>query len=196
MTDALSIHPATPDRCKDVLQLFGPNGAYSNCWCTWWLISGREFAEATPAARKNMLETLVDDGKEPGLLAYREGEAVGWVAVGPRQRYARMMSPRATVNGPIDFDDPGWVINCFYIPRTHRGRGIASALTTAAVDFAFERGATHVVAHPVDTEGATRGAADLFVGTLAMFLAAGFTEVERRRGRPVVRIDPPAVSVS
>ena len=191
MPQRLSYSPATADRWDDVRSLFGPNGAYSNCWCTWWILTGPQFDRATPEERRSVLEALCAEGSAPGILAYEEDRPVGWVAVGPRERYARMMSPRARVNGPLDFADPGWVVNCFYIPTRERGHGIASGLLGEAVGFAFDRGANYVTGHPIDVEeGAGPGAAGLFVGTLSMFLRAGFVEVERRGGRPVVRIDP------
>lgn len=192
MADApFSCLPVTPERNDDLVELFGPNGAYSNCWCTWWILRSREFDEHTPEERRGILERLVSEGSEPGLLAYDGARPVGWVAVGPRRRYARMMSPRARVYGPLGEDDPGWVVNCFYVPRPERGRGVASALLDAAVGFAFDRDAAFVVGHPVDTDVSDPGAAALYVGTLTMFLDAGFTEVERRGTRPVVRLEPP-----
>jgi hypothetical protein len=50
-----------------------------------------------------------------------------------------------------------------------------------------------VEAYPIDTAGGKRSSADLYTGTLAMFERAGFEEVARRGGRPIVRR---AVSVS
>jgi hypothetical protein len=44
-----------------------------------------------------------------------------------------------------------------------------------------------VEAYPIDTGGARRSSADLYTGTLAMFERAGFEEVARRSGRPIVR---------
>jgi len=186
---ALSCHPVTPDRWGDLEQLFGPNGAYSNCWCTWWILSNRQWSAAQPAERRALLHDLTSEGAVPGILAYEEDSPVGWVAVGPRQRYARMMSTRAPVNGPLDLDDPGWVVNCFYVPSDLRGHGIAGGLLGAAVDFAFGAGATYLAGHPVDTTDQGRRTADLFVGTLSMFLEAGFSEIGRRGRRPVVRLD-------
>ncbi len=187
----LTFAPVTAGRWNDLAGLFGPNGAYSNCWCTWWVFTGREFDQATPDERRVVLHTLVAEGARPGILAYEGDRPVGWVAVGPRERYHRMMSARARVYGPLDRDDPGWVINCFFIPHAKRGQGIATGLLSAAVSFAFEQGATYVTGHPVDVSDTGPGAAALYVGTLSMFLDAGFTEVERRSGRPVVRIDRP-----
>jgi len=193
---SLIYRPATPDTWDDLVELFGPSGAYSNCWCTWWILPSRAWEAAKPEERRDILHELTAEGREPGILAYDGPAPVGWVSVGPRTRYARMMSPRAWVNGPLDFDNPGWVVNCFFVPREHRGDGIAAGLLRAAVEFAFDLRATYLVGHPIDAEESKPGAATLFPGTLSMFLAAGFTEVERRGTRPVVRLDRPTHSRS
>ena len=179
--------PVTPDRWEDLLALFGPNGAYSNCWCTWWILRAKEWDQATPEERRSILEDLVSGGDEPGILAYQGGEPVGWCAVGPRERYARMMSPRSTTYRPLD-DEPGWMINCFFVAKGHRRRGVARALLEAAVAHAFARGATRIDAYPIDPDRQQATTASSFVGTLEMYLGAGFDEVTRIRNRPVVRI--------
>ena len=189
--DGLEIRPVTPERWDDLERLFGPNGAYSNCWCTWWVLPGKEWDGTAPAARRAILQRLVAEGAEPGLLAYLDGGPAGWCAVGPRARYARMMSPRSRTFRPLD-DRPSWVINCFYIAGTARRRGVAAALLAAAVEYAFAHGAERIEAYPIDP-GATRpNAANLFVGWLPAFLAAGFVEVGRVGDRPVVRLERPA----
>jgi hypothetical protein len=53
---------------------------------------------------------------------------------------------------------------------------VAAVLLDAAVDFAQERGAEVVEAYPIDTAGAKRSSE-----------RAGFEEVARRGGRPIVR---------
>ncbi len=182
----MAIHPVTPDRWNDVLELFGENGAYSNCWCTWWLLTGKAWDAASKDERRELLHSKVETGHEPGLLAYRDGRPVGWCAVGPRDRYARLNSPRARVYKRID-DADTWVINCFFIHRDHRGTGVATALLDAAVAHAERRGATIVEGYPIDREAKPSRSADLFVGTLTMFRDAGFEEVNRVGDRPLVR---------
>lgn len=182
---SVEVHPVTVDRWPDLLALFGPNGAYSNCWCTWWILPGKQFASALPGDRRALLEDLVRADETPGLLAYRDGKAVGWCAVGPRQRYSRMMSLRSPVYRPIDDPAGNWVINCFFVARAERRLGVARALLAAAIDFGFRNGATSIDAYPLpDT---THGAASLYVGTVSMFTDAGFQEVARLRGRPLMR---------
>jgi GNAT superfamily N-acetyltransferase len=181
----MEIVPVTADRWDDLLALFGTNGAYSNCWCTWWILTGKEFGEARPEERREILEGLVLSDQEPGLLAYRDGRPVGWCAVGPRQRYTRMMSNRSLVYKPPDELAGGWVINCFYIHRSERGNGVATALLDAAVEFAFKNNATAIDAYPLaDT---SHGSASLYVGTRSMFEGAGFEEIDRIKERPVMR---------
>jgi GNAT superfamily N-acetyltransferase len=127
---------------------------------------------------------LVDEGAEPGLLAYAGDRPVGWVAVAPRAEYGRMQrSPKLK---PVD-DVPVWMVSCFYIDRRHRGTGVATALLDAAVTHARRQGAEAIEGVPIDTRGQAKAAAGMYTGSLAMFEAAGFTEIERRGGRPIVR---------
>ena len=188
MAAQYEIHPVTPDRWDDLRALFGPTGAYSNCWCTWWVLTNRDWNEAGADGRRALIEGMVAAGEVPGLLAYARGEPVGWVAVGPRERYARMMSPRSRAFKPLD-ELPSWVINCFFVHRDWRGRGVATALLAAAVGHARAGGAARIDGHPKDTSIKTTPNAELFVGSLRMFIDAGFREIERRGERPVVRLE-------
>ncbi len=182
----MEIHPVAPERWEDLATLFGSNGAYSNCWCTWWLLTGKEFASARPEERRAALAELVHSGAEPGLLAYQEGRPVGWCAVGPRTRFTRMMSQRSRVYRPVGDPEANWVINCFFIARKERGKGIASALLKEAVRFAFSRGASTIDGYPLPDD-TSAGAASLYVGSVSMFTRAGFREINRVNNRPLMR---------
>jgi len=90
-------------------------------------------------------------------------------------------------------EDPGvWWVTCFAVDSRHRRSGVGSALLKAAVEFAREHGATAVEGHPVDVaalSAARVGGSGIFTGTVAMFSAAGFTEVARTYPtRPVMRL--------
>jgi GNAT superfamily N-acetyltransferase len=150
----------------------------------WWRVSAAEFSDEAGAGLRRRFEALVAEGREPGLLAYRQGQPVGWVAVAPRDEFGRMQ--RSPTAKPVD-DTPVWAINCFYIDRDHRRTGVARTLLDSAVAFARQRGAVAVEGIPIDTEGGRRQSADVFTGTLAMFHQAGFVEIARRGARPVVR---------
>jgi len=182
----IEIHPVTADRRADLLVLFGEKGAYSHCWCTWYLLTNKAFNVASPAERKTILLGQVDGGLEPGLLAYREGVPVGWCAVGPRERYARMNAPRAISHKPID-NQPAWVISCFYIDKQHRNTGVATALLAATVDHARSRGADLLEGFPWDKPMIDDSWGTMFVGSRKMFANAGFDLVEHRGKRAVMR---------
>lgn len=186
----LEIRPVTADRWQELGALFGPSGAFSHCWCTWWRQTGGEFArgiEDRGAGNRALMQSLVEAGSEPGLLAYRDGQPVGWVSVAPRQQYGRVLRSRR-IGPPAEeaADERVWSVVCFWIPRAERGKGVATALLDGAVDHARARGATTLEAYPVDASGGRQPAANLFTGTLAMFLRAGFREVDRPRGVQLV----------
>jgi len=187
---AIEVRPVTADRWEDLAALFGPSGAFSHCWCTWWRQTSAEFTagiEDHGAGNLSLMHSIVEAGSEPGLLAFRGDTPVGWVSVAPRPQYGRILRSRRI--GPPEgeaADESVWSVVCFWIPRTERGKGLAVALLDAAVERARERGATVVEAYPVDTEGGHHPAANLFTGTLAMFKRAGFSEVGKPRGSQLV----------
>ena len=190
----LEFHPLTPDRLTDLANLFGQGGDPKWCWCSFFRVRNADFANATPATNRQVLERAVDstaaDGRNPGLIAYRDGEPIGWVSLGPRDDYERLKHSK--VLAPID-DKPVWSIVCFVVARSARKQGVAQALLDAAVDYAREHGATLLEAYPVETDGARVPAAHAYKGTVGMFARAGFEVAERRQFnrtspvRPIVR---------
>ncbi|WP_051138825.1 GNAT family N-acetyltransferase [Agromyces italicus] len=80
-----------------------------------------------------------------------------------------------------DLSDPGiWAVSCFVVPRAYRKRGVGKALAEAAVDFARANGARLVEGYAIDPSTHPKiAAADLFHGTVSMFVGAGFAEVAR-----------------
>lgn len=190
----LEIVPLTGERLPDLAALFGQGGDPKWCWCAFFRLRNVDFSSATPASNRGVLEEAVDrleaEGRAPGLVAYRDGEAVGWVSLGPRDDYARLQHSK--VLAPID-EKPVWSIVCFVVARRVRGQGIAAELLDAAVDYARDHGATLLEAYPVETDGGRVPAAQAFKGTRDMFEGAGFSVAERRQAnraspvRPIVR---------
>jgi len=128
----------------------------------------------------------VASGETTGLLAYRAGVPVGWVAVAPRSAYPRIL--RSPTIAPLDADEPGvWSISCFFVGRKHRGEGVADELLDAAIAFAAERGATAVEGYPAETGGVRGSSGDYFTGTVNQFARAGFAIQERAKpGKRIV----------
>ena len=104
----MRIEPVTAERWDDLERLFGPNGAYSDCWCTWWTWRSAGVGPAPPgAAAGASCDARCVDGREPGLLAYDGDEPVGWCAVAPRESYARLTSPGPGRTGASTSGRPG-----------------------------------------------------------------------------------------
>jgi len=181
----LSVYPLTPDRWDDLERLFGPNGADGGCWCMWNRQTGREFEQHRGDDNRAAFAGIVAAGPPPGLLAYEDGDPVGWVSVGPRQQYGRLQ--RSWVTKPVD-DMPVWGINCFVVDRQHWGEGVAQRLLEEAVAYAAAQGAEAVEGCPVDPHEERIAGASGWPGLAAMFRRAGFVEIARRREtRPVMR---------
>ncbi|RUX32466.1 GNAT family N-acetyltransferase [Mesorhizobium sp. M2A.F.Ca.ET.042.01.1.1] len=145
--------------------LFEQPGAPKYCWCMAWRHSSREHIPNDE--KKRMMMALIDAGTPVGIVAELDGKPVGWCSVAPRETYRKLSKQQ-------DDSETGiWSIVCFYVPRTLRGGGLASALLDAAIDHAFARGARIVEAYPVDEPAPSYR----FMGFCDMFVARGFHEV-------------------
>ena len=151
----------------------------------WWRLSRSEWNRGKGEGNRKAFRKLVSSGAKPGVLAYADGEPVGWCAIAPREQYPRLNSSR--ILKPID-DQPVWSVTCFFVARGFRHQGLSTAVLKAAVDFARARGAKIVEGYPHETKKAT---ADVFVytGLVSAFQKAGFKEVARRsKTRPIMRM--------
>lgn len=178
----LAVRPVTARRFADVEAVFGPNGGVQGCWCMYWRRPG-----GWKDNEKNHRRLRVRSAQTPppGLLGYLQGDPVGWVQVGRRSEFERLERSKAL--GAID-DQPVWSVNCFFIHRAARRRGVARGLLVAAIEFASAHGASVLEGYPVD--GPRKGSTDYYTGTLGLFERAGFIEVARRQPeRPIVRLD-------
>jgi len=179
----LTFSPATAERWAALEDLFGRAGASNGCWCMYWRV-GPRYRDRPREENKRDLEQLTASGQPPGLLAFEGRVAVGWCELAPRNSLEWLASGKYF--SPID-DLPVWSVPCFYVRRTHRGRGVMDALIDAATQAAASAGAPALEAYPVDTAvpGHTR---NLFCGVASAFARHGFQVVARRRpDRPVLR---------
>ncbi|MGO4147550.1 GNAT family N-acetyltransferase [Paenarthrobacter sp. YAF11_1] len=189
--DAIRLETA-PASWAAVEELFGTKGEPSRCWCRWFALAGKEWDTTSADDRKEMLKSAFSAEPAPGVMAFRNGDPVGWCAVEPRAAYGRLKrSPVLRADTPAATDDTAlWAISCFVVAPSHRRTGVSSALLAAAVNHAFTNGAEVLEAYPVDTRLRTKAtSSDLYHGTLSLFRAAGFSPVsESVPGRPVVRL--------
>ncbi len=181
----LTVEPLTCERLGDFEALFGPRGACGGCWCMWWRLSASEFRRQRGEGNRKAMRALVAGGEVPGLLAYLDGEPVGWCCVGPRTAFPRLA--RSRVLAAVD-EAPVWSVVCFFVARRARRQGVMGKLLEGAVAHACRAGAQMVEGYPVAPRQRVTADAFAFTGLLGPFLAAGFVEVARRSPtRPIVR---------
>ena len=193
----VDVRPVTSETWDALADLFREGGDPRWCWCQYWRLRSKDFSAAkVPELRERLHEKAMSQ-QPPGLLAFDGDRAVGWVSIGPRTDYERIV--RSRVIPTID-DRPVWSIVCFAVSPTARGRGVARALLEGAIAYAGERGAVALEAYPVRVgDGEAIHPESAFSGTLPMFERAGFRVVADRasdpsssRQRVVVRRELPA----
>src|SRR5215469_10342910 len=206
MTD-LTIRPLTAEQWPALEDLFGKAGASNGCWCMYWRIGPRYRSRPREDNKEDLARLAAAGsagaagaggapgaggaagaagatGTAPGLLAFDGGVAVGWCELAPRADLGWLARTRY-LQPPDDL--PVWSVPCFYVRRTHRGRGVTDALIAAAISAASAAGAPALEAYPVDiaVPGHTR---NLFPGTASTFARHCFGVVARHKpDRPVMR---------
>lgn len=170
----LDIRPLTDETFPSLAGLFEHEGGTDPrwCWCMYWRLRAKDMSASTTAANRDRLRALADGDRPPGLVALDvDGRAVGWVSLGPRTDFERLVRSRTI---PSVDDAPVWSIVCFVVGRRERGRGIAKALLDAAIEYAREHGAPAIEAYPVDPGDGRVADWAAYRGTLALFRSAGF----------------------
>ena len=153
--------------------MVGPKRPDANvCWCLSYRIPAKENVALTGPARGELVERLCRQDPPPGVLAYDGGELVGWAGVHPRADTGFARSRKIPHVDDLDV----WSVWCIRVRPGHRGRGISHSLLAGAVDFARGHGAPAIEGYPVDNAGATVDLTMAYVGTRALFEAAGFTK--------------------
>ncbi len=189
--------PANEASWEDLESIFGRRGQAARCQCQRYKLAPGESFRSSPAeerAARLRRQTRCDDlesGTTSGLVAYLDGEPVGWCAVEPRTAYTGLVrnnrvpwAGRAQdkANGSI------WAVTCLLTRAGYRKRGISRILARAAVEFARGRGARALEAYLMTTKKAIRE--ELHVGTEAIFANAGLAKISRPTPRrAVMRID-------
>jgi GNAT superfamily N-acetyltransferase len=200
MDDEVRIVPANEAACGDLQTVFGVRGAAADCQCQRYKLRPREaFSKFPVEERARRLREQTACGRPEsettsGLVAYLDGEPVGWCAVEPRPAYGGLVrNNRVPWEGRSEDKGDGsvWAATCVFVRAGFRGRGLAYALAQAAVDFARAGGARALEAYPLlTTPGQKISWDEIHVGSAGIFAAAGLAEVNRpTKRRVVMRID-------
>jgi GNAT superfamily N-acetyltransferase len=173
---ASEFQPLTPERWPDLERLFGEHGAYGGCWCMWWRITRSQFSKQQGEGNRQALHEIVASGEVPGILAYVEGEPVGWCSVAPRDSYPSLN--RSRVLKKLD-DTPVWSIVCFYVDKGHRSQGLTLDLIRAAIEYVRGQGGRVIEAYPTQPKGERLPPVSSYMGLPSLFEQAGFVECRR-----------------
>ena len=197
-SEAVIVVPANEASWEDLRAIFGDRGYAAYCQCQLFKIGHWQWTDAPLAVRMERLRAETHCGypsacTTSGLVAYLDGEPVGWCAVEPRTAYPRLRPARVAwkARGEDKDDASVWAVTCFATRAGFRRRGVTRALARATVDFARQRGARAIEAYPMITEpGQEITWGETHVGTRSIFADAGFSEVFHPTLRRVVmRID-------
>ena len=108
----------TPVNFQDFVDLMNTNPSSAGCMCTWWMIA---------VGNKAVFQAVLEQSPlGMGILAYDSGEPVGWLACGPRQRYARAMkTPTFQGRDPLE-DGSVWLAPCFFVKTGRQHTGVTT----------------------------------------------------------------------
>ncbi|MFN8518653.1 MAG: GNAT family N-acetyltransferase [Chloroflexota bacterium] len=192
--------PANEASRQDIAAVFGTRGQAATCWCQRYKLAPRRRSSILPARRAGRAPPPADQCGVPdarttsGLVAYLDGEPVGWCAVEPRTAYPGLLRVyRTPWQGRHEdkADATVWAVTCFLIRAGYRHQGISRALARAAVEHARSRGARAIEGYPMISQpGVEVTWGEEHVGFSDVFAEAGFREASRPGIRRVVmRID-------
>jgi GNAT superfamily N-acetyltransferase len=185
-TPRLEFHSATADRWADVEELFGERGACGGCWCMYWRLRRSDWTAAKGNKNKTAFKKLITSGQQPGVIAYKGKEPIGWCAIAPREEYLSLAKSR--VLKPLD-DKPVWSITCLFVKRGFRRQGISIELLRAAAKFAAKQGARVIEGYPTVPTMEKTPDPFVYMGVPSAFKSAGFKEAARRSpNRPIMRL--------
>jgi GNAT superfamily N-acetyltransferase len=172
--------PVSPATGADLERFSAAYGTFRWCSCMRWRLRSTPFRDAGKDGRVAALAERVRQGEPVGVLAYVDGEAVGWCSIAPRESYAAVLASRVIPQVP---GDRVWSVACFFVAARARRHGLRARLLEAACEYAAESGAALIEAYP-----SPDGRSYRYMGTRELYRAAGFEDVLVPDGsRPVMR---------
>ena len=134
MTPGVRIVAANEASWAELQAVFGTRGDPSRCQCQRYKMQrGESWASVGAEGLANRLRAQTDCGRPrsdttSGLVAYLDGEPVGWCAVEPRTAYPRLLSKTRVPwadRSEYKTDDSVWAVTCFVTRTGFRRRGIS-----------------------------------------------------------------------
>ena len=152
------------------------------CWCIFYQ-RPRPVGRGLSAGQRSALnrkdkEALVVEKRSHAILVYDGKTPIGWCQYGRRDELPRIDARRTyRETPPADETETLWRITCFFVARSHRGKGIAKFALHAALESIRKQGGRTVEAFPVVSEKMAAVPEWRWFGTVGMFRREGFKTV-------------------
>jgi len=152
------------------------------CWCIFYQ-RPRPVGRGLSAGQRSALnrkdkEALVVEKRSHAILVYDGKTPIGWCQYGRRDELPRIDARRTyRETPPADETETLWRITCFFVARSHRGKGIAKFALHAALESIRRQGGGTVEAYPVVSEKMAAVAEWRWFGTVGMFRREGFQTI-------------------
>jgi GNAT superfamily N-acetyltransferase len=184
-TRDLKFLPLIKKNWRDFEALFGERGVCGGCWCMSWRLSRGEFDKKKGSGNKRAMKKLVESEEQIGIIAYLDGQPIGWCSVAPREKFVKLENSRVLKH--ID-DNPVWSITCFFILKKFRRQGLSVEVLKGVISFCKKKKVKILEAYPIIPYSKNMPAAFAWTGFQSMFEKAGF-EVAKRwsKVRPIMR---------
>jgi GNAT superfamily N-acetyltransferase len=167
----IELHLLTPERQADFLQYlegpaFSDHPEWRSCYCQFLHVDHSVVQWSARTGEQNRAAACehICNGRMQGLLAYRDGQVVGWCNASPR-------ALQEAFADEVDADTARiGQISCFVVALPHRCSGVARALLEAACEALQAQGMTIAEAAPrpdVQTDAANCVCADRWPEGLA-----------------------------
>ena len=172
----VEILDVTPERLADYQHYFDDVAfrdfpAWQSCYCmeTHRTQDDDEWAQRTAADNRQDMSAMIGRREVTALLAYVDGQPVGWCNYGETTHLAGVMQKLKL--DAADHEGVGSV-SCFVIAAPYRGHGVATKLLDVAIERLRARGLRSVESYPRKGDDARDQAH--YRGSLGMYRKAGF----------------------
>jgi GNAT superfamily N-acetyltransferase len=200
---------ASTAHAEGLLALFESAG--SGCFCNYWYFEGDKNAwlercYLTPEDNKAALAARLAGPELCGIVAMRRRDhhdpeqdhrtIQGWMNVSRGACVPRLYDQRVYRRLPCFQAEAGardhvYAIACIYVAESERGRGVARALLSAAIDVVREAGGLALEAFPraaPEEQGERLRPDEIWLGPEGLFREVGFAAVSDFRPYPVLRL--------
>lgn len=169
--------PANEAAIQDVEAVFATGGAHK-CRCQALKVPGWIWRDTDQEQRDSAQREQTacgTAGPTSGLIGYVDGEAAGWVAIEPRENYARLWARRQPWMRMNPDLHGVWSVTCFVVRRGWRQSGLTYELAAATVEYGQRVGAHLLEGYPIEPQPGKMVIWDeASVGLVQVFLEAEY----------------------